>query len=498
MAEERSFLLSIPLDLIEYVFENLKLDDIKNVRLTCKRLSTIGPRFKSFFAKQTTDLSSDSLRQQKALASHPLLRSAVSTLVVMAAVIDTSELDRMLKTRRHRVVEVNGPFTTTTEPDCTEEELAQAAKDFAYMDSERTRQKDRTLDESIDSLAAVLTLYGTIDTIDMDACITKGPNKRVSAAQAGEWPPVFIRASEVYRITTSAIVKSQVRLKTLLIYRATPRCSVTSFDVTAHMSQLEALPGFASAAASLENFALSFSTRVQTDFSKIEAAREQLEGAAAAFHNAMGSNAGQYSHDDPEAIAEENFPGIARILSRMTKLDAFDLHMMHTLKGLCTSYQKIFASIANDVKLPFLTQVFIRGLPSSEESLFKFIESHSTISDFNIREMELTSGSWENVIQRLLQMPAIVRLSLSNLWGSGGLFNLLLKNTSQDEYSKFSKLEWSYHCLRGIMVHTRIFDCEEIQSLKAGIDFNNASIGRPLGSYAVMKWSNSRQLEFFL
>ena len=110
----------------------------------------------------------------------------------------------------------------------------------------------------------------------------------------------------------------------------------------------------------------------------------------------------------------------------MTKVDAFDLHMMHTLKGSCTSYQKIFASIANDVKLPFLTQVFIRGLPSSEESLFKFIESHSTISDFNIREMELTSGSWENVIQRLLQMPALVRLSLSNLWGSGGLFNCMV------------------------------------------------------------------------
>ena len=111
------------------------------------------------------------------------------------------------------------------------------------------------------------------------------------------------------------------------------------------------------------------------------------------------------------------------MLGRMTRLDAFDLHMMHTLKGPCTSYQKIFASIANDVKLPFLTQVFLRGLPSSEESLFKFVENHSNISDFNIREMDLTSGSWKNVIQRLLQIPALIRLSLSNLWGIEGLFN---------------------------------------------------------------------------
>jgi hypothetical protein len=55
------------------------------------------------------------------------------------------------------------------------------------------------------------------------------------------------------------------------------------------MSQLEAIPGFEPTFATLENFALSFSTRVETDFSKIEAARARLEGAEAAYHRAMVS-----------------------------------------------------------------------------------------------------------------------------------------------------------------------------------------------------------------
>src|SRR3954469_4396006 len=100
MAEKKSPFVSMPLDLLDNVFELLDLDEIRNVRLTCKSLSIIGPRFKSFFANQTTDLSPESFHQQLSLASHPQLRSAVSTLVVMAVVIDTSELDRIIKTRR--------------------------------------------------------------------------------------------------------------------------------------------------------------------------------------------------------------------------------------------------------------------------------------------------------------------------------------------------------------------------------------------------------------
>ncbi|KAL5327810.1 hypothetical protein ACEPPN_005515 [Leptodophora sp. 'Broadleaf-Isolate-01'] len=320
MAKTPCPMTAIPPDVVGIILDNLELVDVKSIRLTCKYLSTVGPRFKHFIAQQTTDLSVESLRSQRELASHPQLRSAVKELVVMAAVFDTSELDRMLKTKRRRIVEVKGPFTTTTETGLTDDELLQAASDLEWMHAQQTHQRIQTLPESIDALAAVLRLYGALDTIDVDACVTKSPRTRVSTAQAGEWHPVFIRASEVYQITTSAICLSGVSLNSLLIYRETPKCSVTSFDVTSHMAKIEAMPGFASAFSSLENFALSFSTRVQTDFSKIESARDGLEGAAAAYHNLLGSNAGQYSDEDPEATVEENFPGIGQYFYRLVSL----------------------------------------------------------------------------------------------------------------------------------------------------------------------------------
>ena len=289
MAEEMCPLTSAPLEIVEFLLQNLELEDIKNVRLTCKYLATIGPRFKRFVAQQTTDLSVESLNDQRELASHRELGSAVATLVVMASVFDTSELDEMCKTKMKRSVERTGVFTETSERECTDEELTKATSDLEWMHAQQAHQQSQTLAESVDNLASVLRLYGIMDTIKIDACVTQGPNERVSTAKAGEWHPVFVRASEVYRITTSAIAKSEILLKKLLIYRVTPRCSVPSFDVTSHVAELEGLGGFIPTFSSLENFALSFSTRVQTDFSVIEAARDELEGAEEAYHNAMVS-----------------------------------------------------------------------------------------------------------------------------------------------------------------------------------------------------------------
>ena len=138
----------------------------------------------------------------------------------------------------------------------------------------------------------------------------------------------------------------------------------------------------------------------------------------------QGSTAGQFSAENAEAAAEENFPGIARMLSKMVALDSFDLHMLNAMKGPATGYEKIFVAIADEVKLP-LTQVFLRGLPATEDSLLKFIGNHPKIKHLDIREMHLKSGKWIRIIQRLFQMPALLRLSLSNLWDEDGIFNCM-------------------------------------------------------------------------
>jgi hypothetical protein len=207
------------------------------------------------------------------------------------------------------------------------------------------------------------------------------------------------------------------------------------------------------------------------------------------------------------------------MLKPMTKLDAFDLHMINGLKGPSTSYQKIFETIADEVKLPALTQVFVRGLPASEESMLKFIQNHPTIKDFNIREMHLTTGSWKNVIHKLCKMPALARLSLSNLWDNDGFFNreslvsklkfkaskLTLQNLVQfkraDQDRMTDREEYmrnTYPCLGGTRRHTRTFSREDIENLKAGLEFDDSDLDRQMGSPQFMRWYQLRQFEFVL
>jgi len=201
---------------------------------------------------------------------------------VVAAIFDTSELDRMLRTKTRQTVEAKGVFTTTWEHKLSDDELAQATSDLKWMHAQQNHQRLQTMPETIDALAIVLRLYGTLNMLDIDASVTKRPHVRVSTAQAGDWHPVFVRASEVYQVTISAIALSGVLLNTLLVYRQTPRCSVTSFDVTSHLAQLEASSDFTSSFSSIENFAISFSTRVQTTFSRTEPARDESNGTAVA------------------------------------------------------------------------------------------------------------------------------------------------------------------------------------------------------------------------
>jgi hypothetical protein len=200
----------------------------------------------------------------------------------------------------------------------------------------------------------------------------------------------------------------------------------------------------------------------------------------------------------------------------MTNLDAFDLHMTNTLEGPPTGYEKIFAAIANEVKLP-LTQVFLRGLPASEDSLLKFIDNHPKINHLDIREMQLTSGKWTRVIQRLCQMPALSRLSLSNLYGEHNIFNcmsdpsikfgrltltcsrlVLSKTDDKDTKSQYTKMGCAYACVGGTKVHTREFDRETLESLRGGLDFVDADIGPPLGTIQLHQWLNKRQFQYTL
>jgi hypothetical protein len=253
------------------------------------------------------------------------------------------------------------------------------------------------------------------------------------------------------------------------------------------MSKLDA-DNFALAGASIKNFAISLSTRVETDFGRIVAARKQLQGADRAFHDAFGSSTGLYQDDDPPAIAEENYPGVAQLLKQMPNLEALDLHLRNALKGMAKSYDQVFAAIAHDVHLPSLEQCILRGLITNEESLLQFLQKHPQITQLDLREINLTSGSWDSIFKHLSESPALKSLRLSSLWAEN-LVNLAPKDGGYDQ-SEHRKRYWSFPCFGGEMVHTREFSHDE---LRTALKFAPRPSGRQLGSYYVMHWMNSKE-----
>jgi hypothetical protein len=435
----------------------------------------------------TTDLTKESLDELNALACHPELGPAVKSVTVIANIYDTSELGRMLSTKRKRITTRTGPFTSTTEPRCTNDELLQAMRDVEWLRTRTEHLNSQPEGLTISTLESALCAFGKLDVIDFDASVTLAPGKVAGPEVAPEWHAVWTRAAQAFRITTLAMARSKVQVETLSIYRNTKRCSIPSADITDHAVALEN-SGFAEAGKYMQNLALSMSTAIVRDFSKVVEARERLTGIQRLYQDNFGvSEACFLTAEDAEAMADVNFPGVARLLKLTPNLEALDLHLCNTLRGPIKNYDQIFNIIARDVHLPALEQCFLRGIPTTAESLLSFLEKHPKINDLDLREVRLTTGSWEPIFAHLSGMLALTKLRMSNLRDMNGrLFSLFPASgyTSEELQAKF----WSYPCLDGNMVHTMEFGAKEI---KKGLKFLPTPQERPMGSPWFMSWMES-------
>jgi hypothetical protein len=474
--------------LVEMIMGNLDLPSIGNLRRTCKSLEkkSLSLWMKRYIRHQKTDLSQESLDRLKELASHSKLGPAVQILTIVATVYDTSEVEEMLKSKKKTIRSRTGPFFVTEKPQCTEDELEAARDDLKWLQDKQRELEALGSEAVVNSLVNAFKSFRVLEAIELDAVVMLGKGKTVSTAISPEWHPIWMGAARTYDTALLAIARSKVRTEFLTIYRATPRCSVTSWDVTAHLDKLEA-EGFAESGICIKNFALSFSTRVPMNFAFIEDARNRLEGAAKAYHESFGSTAGLYEDANAEFRAEENFTGIPRLLKNMPHLEALDLHMRNASRSVAGNYDQIFIAIANDVQFIHLQQVFLRGIVATENSLLQFLRKHPMLTDATFCEVHLTSGAWNLVFEQLCRMPNLKRLYLSNLWGPQ-LVNLEPIDGFEDAEDSYRL--WWFPCFGGKLVHTNEFGREELDK---GLKFKPRPKGRQLGSAQFAHWRQSRE-----
>ncbi|KAL8952469.1 MAG: hypothetical protein Q9222_001610, partial [Ikaeria aurantiellina] len=464
-----SVLDSLSVELLEKIAQGLELPELCNLRLTCKRLSDrcSGPRFKSFFECQRTDLTAASLHRLCQIAKNRELASAVRCVVVLAVVYDPTEFERMIHTKRRRSHKQQGVFSIIDEPQATKDELDEAHRDREQLLASKKEQEAALRDKSdLRILADALRHFGKLDRLATEALVAHRPGVFVAASSTREWRSVWIRASQVYHTAIKAIALSDVAIETLHVYKRSTRCSVPTCNINGSMPVLEA------AGQHIKSISLSVSTKVETDPQKLADAYATMSESDRVFFEAgMGTQTGLLSEDNPAAVAEENLPGVARLLQQMPNLENLDLHLYNTMQGSLKCYAKVFTYIVYDVVLPSLQQCALRGVQCDEPSLLKFLRTHSSITYLELCNLNLTSGSYQPIFSHLLTMPSLQRLTLSNLSApEKGRMNLFPKHATADQTKPGES--WrpnntdSFRCLGGLMVHTRTITREQMQREK--------------------------------
>ncbi|KAK6523095.1 hypothetical protein TWF694_005993 [Orbilia ellipsospora] len=482
--------LRLPTELVDNVMQNLDLPSIKNLRLSCKGLTEklLQPFLKRYIAHQVTDLSQESLHRLVELANHPFFGKAVDNLIIVAVFYDPSIAEEMLKTGTKTVRESQGVFHSVSHPKCTEQELADARADVDWLQARQAERDQVGYETLATSLSEGLAAFGSLQSIDFRVSVVQRRSPSGDRRPTLEWISIWKVAAQVFDIAMTAIARSEVEVGSLIIYRKPGAVSIPSFSVQSLLQRLGGPGGFTEAGKHIKRLVLNTSTRVPIDAASVRDAAEQLEGAERAYHEVFGSAAGLYANDSPEAQAEENFTGVAQLLSTMPSLKVLDIHMRNGLRNNANNlYEKVFGLITQETHFSDLQEVYLRGLSMTEELLLEFLRKNPHLREIHLQNVTFNSGEWLSIFEHFKGMPALKKLYLSNLRTK---WTFSLDPVDKSQGLPLSEREhWRnwVPCFGGRLVHSNIFTREDIEK---GLVFKASPDGRTLGSPQQHYWFN--------
>jgi hypothetical protein len=260
MEAKRVTLLDLPPELIEQILRNLPVGCIKSLRLVNKHMSVavLGPCLHSFLVCQTTNLTPSSLSSLELLLRNDVFGHHVRHVRVMAETFAIASAENMLATglrhptestltNRHGdsfVVQLDRPMFKANE-----ESLRELAESLEWMKAqlkahEMVLTTDEGEEEVVNRLASIFRWKKNfpLDTIEVDARFVNGPglfSRPVALDMVDlDRQRLWARASQVYRLTMTALARSGVSVPNLRIYSDTTGCSVPSYDVTVGLTGL--------------------------------------------------------------------------------------------------------------------------------------------------------------------------------------------------------------------------------------------------------------------
>jgi hypothetical protein len=365
----------------------------------------------------------------------------------------------------------------------TKEKLRELARSLEWMKvhvkaHEMIPTTEEGEEEVVNWLASIFRwkMHFPLETIEVDAQFVNGPGlfSRPVAHDIVEsdrqW--LWAQASQVYRLTMTALARSGVAAPNLRMFSDMTGCSVPSYDVTV------GLTGLPRSLVFVKNLAFSFSTRMDhgwermeqvygSKVAKIEKRRQRLQwnqiwdeihwedmhGVRAADEEAdcntddsdrdsdpeqdagiaaeKGSEIrGRYGDTMPQSLCRDNFPGVALLLQHMVNLETLDLRMYQTLEyeaydggSRLHHYAAVFKHIV-DAGLHFRQSknLILRGLCLGADDLLTFMERHPRIESLELHNVMLATRvghtPWNTVLTKLCRNVVRRGAALSSIFGS--------------------------------------------------------------------------------
>ncbi|KAB8211894.1 hypothetical protein BDV34DRAFT_184428 [Aspergillus parasiticus] len=511
---------TLPPEVFETVLAYLDLESVKALRLTSQSLAQrcLGPRFLGTIQQPIFDVSSHNLRSLRALSCNPTLSKRIYALTFLATNLESSELERNVRTGRYIKRRSNGPFCTAIGVEYTPEELSSAISDLNWLKDQQEARANESSDEMVELLQLALKGFSELDSIYFDGAFIVGRTQREST-QKGKWHPLWMRASHIFSLVVKAIVQSGASVKKLEVYRSTPRCCIPSSHITSYMSDLDQ-GKLEMLSTDLQTLKLSMSAEIDNTLDITAMDKDPLgefeKGCEELFNSPEGMR-GLLTSEDPRAVLADGTPGITSILKSASALRELDLSFCHTLiGGKLHSYDRIIDSIAHEVEFPRLEKCALSGFLAKGESILLFLQKHPDLTSFTLHECTLTTGSWTPIFSHLDQsMSRLENLSLSNLSGKHMQNMNYAPRTAHQHPNETAQEEqggqevdglvnlqpiwdtdrpprWScFSAAGGTYVHTRSFTREELEK---GLVFRplRRGIGRAKGSMELMRWRKSR------
>ncbi|KAJ6445347.1 hypothetical protein O9K51_00106 [Purpureocillium lavendulum] len=435
----------VPREISAQIFSPLSVADLKSLRLVNRQLNALatGP----CFARYTTSLTPRALARTEEFMGHQFLGHLPCHLRIVA--------------------------------ECTSSHFARRLPgigDGAATGEAIIQQADPAYDMALEGrvlgrLANILTWGGrmSLTTLELDARFIEGPDAYSAPADSEatdlDRQRLWARASQTYRLTMTALAQCRAPIRDLQIYSNTYGCSVPSYDISVGLPR-RLKDGLAQLGHGLKHLSLSYSTRVDHGWERLpivygphhvavekrrqrrywdqigdEVEWHEMDGVAASEDMApvdfdmdgsdydtddeadgwiqadKGSEIrGRYSDSMPQALCEDNFPGVALFLKQTPNIESLDLHMFQTLEyeaydgaSRLHFYSRVFkAMVDQNLELPRLRRLTLRGVCVNGDDLVAFMRRHPQVESLELhhvilccRRLYAQLRSWKDVLREV-------------------------------------------------------------------------------------------------